>query len=138
MKIRPCANRGGSFFALVVFIVVDYIHHMVRKLLSLLKDAFQFVIVLKIYSRLDDISHQYWLYKRWDHYFVEPEWQLALVAELQLVPVRERQPSPLLQLLPELWQLLEQPFLERPFPQLLFGLFLRLNAFALLMLSALQ
>lgn len=59
MKIRPCANRGGSFFCFCVFIVVDYKHHMVRKLLSLLKGAFQFVIVLKIYSRLDDIFHQY-------------------------------------------------------------------------------
>ena len=87
----PSLRQQGRFFFFVFsgFIVVDYIHHMVRKLLSLLKDAFQFVIVLKIYSRLDDIPHQYWLYKRWDHYFVEPEWQLALVAELQLVPVLE-------------------------------------------------
>jgi hypothetical protein len=52
-------QQGRFFFCFCVFIVVDYKHHMVRKLLSLLKGAFQFVIVLKIYSRLDDIFHQY-------------------------------------------------------------------------------
>ena len=60
------------------FIVVDYIHRMVRKILSLLKGAFQFVIVLKIYSQLDDTFRQYWLYKQLDRYLVE------------LVPVLER------------------------------------------------